>query len=663
MRDGIEHEHEREHGKRVRGVGGRFGGMGKGQARYSWRVGDRVDEQERLRRALERERERSRALREVGILLDSTVPPDELLRRVLAAARLVTEAQRATLYLVSEDGGSLVSYATEGGEASPEIVLAVGDGIAGTAALARKTMAVSDAYLDPRFDRRWDERTGFRTRAVLATPMLAPDGPVVGVLQVLNRRDDGPFDNDDVSMLEALAAQAGVAIDGAKRLADTEIQNRALREMRERLERALHERDLLLELEQLLSRTDSLDEFLDGAVAGVLRARGAQSGVVLLVDRSNGAIRYRAARRDGARVPCVDMVVPEQTLAVRAVRTGETALVSQSGTDVAGASALEGVARSIVVAPLLGEEGPVGAIELRDKLDGPFTPDDLDLLTLVAANLATGVELAAARRDREHSLRLAAVGRALSNVLHDMRTPMAIISGYVELMSDEKSPAERHTYSESVLRQLDHIQAMIGELMAYVRGDSQLLVQRIHVEPFFTDTVEMLRKELASRGMKVELDLRERGAARFDPAKITRLLHNLARNAADASSKRGGGTFSIRVEREDPYLVMTFHDDGPGIPDGVQQKLFQSFVSQGKVAGTGLGLAIVKKVVDEHAGTIDVDSGEHGTTFMVRIPTNGPPSAPGSSRPPAMAPGAPAVVAVGQPMGAGIGAGTPAEKP
>jgi signal transduction histidine kinase len=282
--------------------------------------------------------------------------------------------------------------------------------------------------------------------------------------------------------------------------------------------------------------------------------------------------------------------------------------------------------RTLLVVPLPGETGPIGAIEMRDRRGGPFTEDDLDLLTLVAANLSTGVALANARRERERSARLAAVGRTLSNVLHDIRTPMTIISGYAQLMPGTEDAAERARFAESIVRQFDHVQAMIGELLAFVRGESQLLAHKVFVGPFFHETVDVLRRELAAQGVQVKLELREQGAARFDTAKVTRLVHNLARNAADALGPRGGGTFAITVERDGGELLLRFEDNGPGIPEAVRQQLFESFVTEGKPGGTGLGLAIVKKVVDEHRGTLAVETGAWGTCFTIRLPIAGPPS-------------------------------------
>ena len=589
-----------------------------------------------LERALARERERTRTLREVGLLLDSTVPRDELLSRVLGAAARVTESERATLYLMEDHDTKLVSHVMEGGEGTGRIVLAVGEGIAGTAAKERRTVSAPDAYGDPRFEPTWDQRSGFRTRSVLATPMLTPDGRVVGVLQVLNRREQGAFDDDDRAMLEALAAQAAVAIEGARHLAEMVTTNRDLLELRGQLERSLRERNLLLEIEQLLSRSETLDEFLQGALGGLMRECQAESGAVLLIGEHDHVLTFHAVSGTENDSALLGTSPSQQPLAMQVARSGESLMCvdcAAEGRSDSELSVLPGPRpQSLAIVPLPGEHAPIGVIELRNHQRGHFTDGDQALIALVAANLSTGVELASARRERERANRLAAVGTILSNVLHDIRTPMTIISGYAQLMPGTESAVERERFAQAIVKQFEHVQAMIGELLAFVRGDTQLLPSRVMVEPFFRDTIETLRQELASRGVELSLDVRERGAARIDTAKITRLIHNLARNAADAMAARGGGHFKISVDRDGAHLVLAFKDDGPGIPEAVRKQMFESFVTSGKPGGTGLGLAIVKKVVDEHHGVLSVDTGKLGTTFTVRLPVNGPPA---SIRPPA----------------------------
>jgi signal transduction histidine kinase len=170
-----------------------------------------------------------------------------------------------------------------------------------------------------------------------------------------------------------------------------------------------------------------------------------------------------------------------------------------------------------------------------------------------------------------------------------------------------------------VLRQLEHVNAMAREVLAFARGESGILARKVYVHKFVEDVQELLSRELSSRNISLQVHLGYRGVARFDEAKIRRAIYNIARNAMEAMGE--GGTFTFGIDAEDGWLVMTLSDTGPGIPEEIRDRLFESFVTQGKVGGTGLGLAIVKKIVDDHQGEIAFESSPgSGTTFRIRIP-------------------------------------------
>jgi len=80
-----------------------------------------------------------------------------------------------------------------------------------------------------------------------------------------------------------------------------------------------------------------------------------------------------------------------------------------------------------------------------------------------------------------------------------------------------------------------------------------------------------------------------------------------------------GGKLRVRVDKVGEQIQWTVSDNGPGIPPELRGRLFELFAT-GKKGGTGLGLAIVKKIVDDHHGTIAVESGSTGTTFVIRLP-------------------------------------------
>ncbi len=104
---------------------------------------------------------------------------------------------------------------------------------------------------------------------------------------------------------------------------------------------------------------------------------------------------------------------------------------------------------------------------------------------------------------------------------------------------------------------------------------------------------------------------------------MMRVIHNLARNAAQAMPN--GGSFVISSRDEKDALVFEFKDNGMGIPKELQGRLFDPFTTAGKKEGTGLGLAIVKKIIDDHGGTIKVTSKPgDGTCFSIHLPKRTP---------------------------------------
>ncbi len=281
------------------------------------------------------------------------------------------------------------------------------------------------------------------------------------------------------------------------------------------------------------------------------------------------------------------------------------------------------VAKTALVIPLEGEhEAPMGAIAIYNKRAGrPFSAEDRALLELIAANASTAIRLQLSREAREREERLTTIGRLLSSVIHDLKTPLTVISGYVQLMQAAKERERRESYAELILRQFDHISAMQREVLEFARGEKSVLVRKVYVQKFFDDVREQLEADFARRGVELVVDVQDRGTARFDEGKILRVVHNLGRNAAEAMGEKGG-KFVVKVTRDksDGALVITFSDTGPGIPREIEHRLFQSFVTSGKKGGTGLGLAIVKKIAEEHGGTITAHTSGRGAVFKLRLP-------------------------------------------
>ena len=576
-----------------------------------------------LEHELAREQAKTRALADISSALGSTLDLDELLALVASRITEVIDADRSTIYLLDDSSEHLVSRVAEG-PGSVDIRLRVGEGLAGWVARTGEKLNIKDAYQDVRFDAEWDRRTGYRTRSTLCIPMKNRHGRTLGVVQVLNKRS-GPFTPEDESLLTALATQAAVSIENSKLFMSVINKNMELLDIKEQLERRVRELDVLFEIAQVSASAIELDDLLEGVLARAVRAIEAEAGAIRSADHE-GDLRVRCAV--GGHPDAVKKQKLKRGTGISGwvARHGKPQVVNDVEGDHRHAREVaERVGyhpRSVLAVPLGWEDGS-GALELLNKHGGqePFTDQDVRTATLIANHISTAISLASARERRGKEERLSTIGQLLSSVLHDLKTPMTIISGYVQLLVDEQAREERERFAQSVLRQVELINAMTRETIAFARGDRSVWLRKVYLKKFFEELREQLERELEGRGVVIGLELRDKGVARFDQHKIQRAVHNLARNAAEALGEQGGH-FDIVVERrlEDNALILHFKDDGPGVPDEIRERLFESFTTHGKAGGTGLGLAIVRKVVDDHDGSIQVESRPGETVFTIVLP-------------------------------------------
>lgn len=154
----------------------------------------------------------------VSLLLGECTDLDEVLNTVIDAMRSFVRCERVTVFVHDAKSALLVTRVAHG-LSSSAIRIPDTAGIAGACAQARKVINIKDAYADERFDRSFDAATGFRTRTILAVPLIDDEGALVGVAQILNRLE-GSFSERDELVVRSLAAQAAVAVRRATLIED-----------------------------------------------------------------------------------------------------------------------------------------------------------------------------------------------------------------------------------------------------------------------------------------------------------------------------------------------------------------------------------------------------------------------------------------------------------
>ena len=572
--------------------------------------------------ALRHEERVSQALRDVGIALGTTFDLDDLLELILGKLTELVEADRATLYLLDESNDELVSRMVVG-EQVRSIRMKIGHGIAGLVAQTGRALRVRDAYSDPRFERDWDVLTGYRTSSILAAPLKNHVGRTIGVIQILNKRAADEFTTEDEAILSALSTQAAVAIDNSRLFLSLIQKNKQLLDTKGELERRLKDLSLLFELERATGRATTLEQLAQALLGLSARATEARGAALLVAEEESGdLVQYVYDAEAPGALTRIGVKAGEGLLAA-AMSRGEMLQVRPGARSPYWHERVEGSlpfpVDAALVLPLEGESAPLGAVALFGTAESrAFTSEDESLMQLVGANVSTAVRLFFASQARERGERLTSIGRLLSQVIHDFKTPMTVISGYVQLMAEAGDTKQRHEYSEEVLKQFDVLTGMQREVLEFARGERTLFVRRVYLHKFFADLRRQLELEISGMPIELKLNIDTKVVARFDEARVARAVHNLARNAIEAMDQ--GGVLTLKGKLDGKDLLIAVSDTGPGIPPAIEHRLFQSFVTLGKEGGTGLGLAIVKKIVEEHGGNVRVKSSPRGATFELRLP-------------------------------------------
>jgi len=211
---------------------------------------------------------------------------------------------------------------------------------------------------------------------------------------------------------------------------------------------------------------------------------------------------------------------------------------------------------------------------------------------------------------------------------HDLRAPLGVAMGYLELLGDELEPLtpQRSRILNKLEATLQHMQQLIADLLDVERVESG--ADRVSV---LTDVGELvaavvhdLREAALSKQQTLELHATPVPPILGDPVHLRQVFTNLVDNAIKYTPE--GGQVQVSVKLEDCQLLVEVRDTGYGISPAAQAKLFQRFfrakaAGTEHIAGTGLGLSLVKTIVEQHGGRITVESIEQqGSTFRVWLP-------------------------------------------
>lgn len=289
-----------------------------------------------------------------------------------------------------------------------------------------------------------------------------------------------------------------------------------------------------------------------------------------------------------------------------------------------------GVGLSLLVSWLLARHlvAPIIALSnhTRDLQEGHYSArletrrrDELGTLTEQVNQLAQRLDQGQQARQRW-----------FSDIAHELRTPVAILQGELEAISDGIRPLSPESIKslEGEVAQLTHLINDLHDLALADGGNLRYQFHREDLADLLNEVVDSYRNSFAQQAISLETRLPEQAVIDMDPVRIRQLLDNLLQNSLKYTAR--DGTLSITLAHLGNQWELLIEDSAPGVPDDALPRLFDHLYRvessrNRRTGGTGLGLAICQRIVEAHGGTIGA---EHSPLGGVRIRITLPGEAP-----------------------------------
>jgi K+-sensing histidine kinase KdpD len=562
-------------------------------------------------------------LNEVTRQLTSTLELEPLLQNILENAVAILNCEAGSLFLRDEQTDELIFKVTVGPVAKDLLGqrLPPGSGIVGRAASLRVPVIENDAQKSSGRFSGPDRQTGFVTRALMAVPLQAKDR-VIGVIEVINRRDGLPFVEDDQNLLTAFAGQAAVAIENARlyTLTDQELAAR------------VEELSVMQRIDRELNASLEMDRAMRITLEWAMRQSRAEAGLIGMLEEDRLRIMASQGYDDfvaGLSDHTMKTNLPSIKAAIESGQPQRSLLGSENGSGILPS------AISQYVVPIRREARVIGLLILESGLDAQV---DMAFLNRLSDHAAIAISNAQLYSEVERAN--IAKSEFVSFVAHELKNPMTSIKGYTELLAGGAvGPISdmQANFLKTIRSNVERMSTLVSDL----NDNSKIEAGRLRLEFKATDMEDLLdevirstKRQLEDKKQEIELQVADKLPLVWaDRTRVGQVLTNLVSNANKYTPEGGKiivGAEAINNQWDPEGAARVVHiwvkDNGIGISIEDQQKIFQKFFrsedSKAREApGTGLGLNITKSLVEMQGGRIWFESEyRQGTTFHFTIP-------------------------------------------
>ena len=518
--------------------------------------------------------EKVTAILEVAKRLNSVLQLDELLKVIVTVAANQSNANNSSLLLIEDDHQLHYKIGVQQNTLKlKDFVIQLGEGIAGQVAQNGESVWVQDIEQDPRFGKK--TRTSYQSASFISVPLKFNE-QIIGVLNIHDKIDAGPFTRDDFDLITILANLAAVAVVNAR----------------------------------MYSHTEQMKQYLQYLFNNMPE-------MVLVVEGDN---KCRFANRNVYQWMFPDIEDPLG----KDIHQLFPAVYSDLFDKVSRNTKLYGV--------VIDEE-----LELTNET-GILTIFGISGTLLNRENKDEGVIIVA--RDLTMSREVAKLqvlnqmkSEFISMVSHDLRTPLTAIKGSVTIMLSERIGKVNNVQAELlelVHRNTERLAKLVDDLLEISSAEAgkkmHLNVVKFSIIELLSDIVKLFEYQSGNKQIELKTEIPDVFEDVLgDPNKIQQVIVNLVGNALKFTL--GNGNVTIQLSEDDQSWMISVQDTGIGIPPDEIDKIFEIYHQvpveglELETKGFGLGLAISQRIVEAHGGKIWVESELNvGSRFSFRIP-------------------------------------------
>jgi signal transduction histidine kinase len=400
-----------------------------------------------------------------------------------------------------------------------------------------------------------------------------------------------------------------------------------------------------------LMETLDIDEILRLVLEGVTKNIGFDRARLYLVNEKTNLLECKmAVGIDEERIKGITLRLdPADSVVARSILEKQPFMIPEARQDPRVNPVLKEKfsLHSLVVIPLLAKDKALGAIAADFvEPNKNITKEALESVMVFAQQAGLAIhnafmyqELKTFSRQMEEKIqkttadlrkteaqlirseKLAALGQLAAGIAHEIRNPLTSINILIHSMTETLSSGDSSKEDLKVIEEeINRINEIVDQFLRFAKPAPPLL-EKAEVVPIFEETLQLLRPQIERQRIAVKKEFQPfLPPILMDREQMKQVILNLLLNAVQAMPKGGHLKLKGKISEDDGWIKLSVQDSGVGIPDEDLDRLFDPFFST-KEGGIGLGLSIAHRIIDQHNGKIEVESGPgNGTLFTVSLP-------------------------------------------